>query len=83
MLAHSLDIALGFARARAPHQQAFLDDADQHIERQSESGQHQDAGKHGIDVEYALGLQDQVAYAARRTQVLPPTAAFPVNATSP
>ena len=40
------------------------------VEHQRERGQHQDAGHHGVDVERALGLQDQVAHAARGAEVL-------------
>ena len=40
------------------------------VEHQREHRQHHDAGHHGVDVERALGLQDQVADAARRAQVL-------------
>ena len=34
------------------------------VEQQRERGEHEDAGHHGVDVERALGLQDQVADAA-------------------
>ena len=44
--------------------------ADRRVEHQREGGQHQDAGHHGVDVEAALGLQDQVAHALARAQVL-------------
>ena len=67
--ASSLDL-LGLAGAGLPGHQAALDDADDGVEHQGEGGQHDDAGEHGVDVEGALGLQDQVADAARRAEIL-------------
>ena len=40
------------------------------VENEGESGQQQDACEHGVDVEYALGLVDQVAHTHCRSQVL-------------
>src|SRR5689334_14699738 len=60
---------LGLAGARLPGHQAALDRADGGVEGEREGRQHQDAGEHGVDVEGALGLQDQVADAARGAEI--------------
>jgi hypothetical protein len=52
------------ARRRLPAHQALLDAADGAVEGEREDGEHEDAGHHGVDVERAFGLQDQVADAA-------------------
>src|SRR5688500_1130905 len=57
--------------ARLPHHEAPLYDRHDAVERQRECRQHQDTGEHGVDVEHAFGLQDQVADAFRRAEVLP------------
>ena len=49
--------------ARLPDHQALFREAHQRIERQGERGQDEDAGEHGIDVEAALRLEDQVTHA--------------------
>ena len=61
---------LGLARRRLPAHQALLDPADRAVEDERERGQDEDPGHHRVDVERALGLQDQVADAARRAEVL-------------
>src|SRR5437868_3974625 len=38
-------------------------------QQKCEHGQHQDAGEHGIDVEGAFSLQDQISDATRRAEV--------------
>ena len=53
-----------------PLHQALLAQADDVVQRQRERRQHHDAREHGVHIESALGLQDQVAHAAGRTQVL-------------
>src|SRR5574337_209553 len=58
------------AAARLPLQQPAFDRADRGVEREREHRQHDDPGHHGVDVEHALGLMDQVAHAAGRSQVL-------------
>ena len=52
------------ARRRLPAHQALLDAADGAVEGERKDGEHEDAGHHGVDVERAFGLQDQVADAA-------------------
>ena len=46
-----------------------LDARDDEVEQQREHRQHEDTGDHCVDVEYAFGLQDQVADAFRRAEV--------------
>ena len=60
---------LGLADRRLPAHQALLDAADSGIEGERKHGEHDDAGHHGVDVERAFGLQDQVADTARRAEV--------------
>ena len=54
----------GLPLARLPLHQPALDQAHGGIQQQREGGQHQNAGHHGVDVERAFGLEDQVAHAA-------------------
>src|SRR5262245_17110639 len=54
----------GLAGAGLPGHELVFDGADRGIEQEREGGQHQDAGEHRVDVERALGLQDQIAHAA-------------------
>src|SRR5689334_16966961 len=54
----------------APCEQALLGLRDDHVEHQCKPREHQDAGEYGVDIEHALGLQDQVADASGRSKVL-------------
>jgi tRNA-dihydrouridine synthase C len=54
----------GLPLARLPLHQPALDAAHGGVQHQREGGQHEDAGHHGVDVESALGLQDQIAHPA-------------------
>ena len=49
------------ANDRPPHQQAFLDHRDDHIDGDHEGREHEHAGEYAGDVEHAFGLLDQVA----------------------
>src|SRR5437763_3787642 len=60
---------LRFAAARLPDEQPPLGDCDQPIEQQRKGRQHDNAGKDGVDIERALGLQDEVPDPARRAEV--------------
>src|SRR5260221_493726 len=61
---------LGFAAARLPYEKAALGERDRPIQQQRKCRKDQNAGKNGVDVEGAFRLQDEVAHAARRAQVL-------------
>src|ERR1035441_6774428 len=55
---------------RLPTHEPRFDAADCGVERQREDGEHEDAGHHRIDVERSFGLQDEIADAPRRPEVL-------------
>ena len=54
---------------RPPHQQRLLDSADECIEHQRKTRQHNDSGENRIRVEGTLGLQDQVTDSLRRSEI--------------
>ena len=49
------------AHRRPPDQKALLDQRDDHVDRNHESGEHEHAGEHAGDVEHAFRLLDQIA----------------------
>src|SRR5436190_16530154 len=61
--------ALGLALHRPPHEQAAFRDRDHCIERERKCGQNKYACEHCIDIEGALGLQDEITDAPRRTEI--------------
>src|SRR6266540_5382833 len=60
---------LGLRGARSPDEKSVLDLCDDEVENEREHRQHEDACEHGIDVEHALGLVDEVAHASRRAEI--------------
>src|SRR6185503_17406406 len=67
--ANALDL-FGLAAPRLPDEEPPFREGDDPVEQERERGQHDDAGEYGVDVERALGLQDEVADAARGAEVL-------------
>src|SRR6478735_1793708 len=61
--------ALGLALRRPPHEQAALRDRDHCVEGERKCGQYQYACEDCVDVEGALGLQDEITDAPRRTEI--------------
>src|SRR4030095_232006 len=53
-----------------PDEQTFLDLGDDYVQDQRKAGEHENSGKHRIDVEHALGLQDEITHTLGRAEVL-------------
>ena len=73
---------LRLALRRPPEQQSVFGQRDQDVQHQRERRQHEDAREHGVDVERALGLEDQIADARAEPRYSPttaPTKAMPTD----
>src|SRR4051812_5927317 len=55
---------------RAPHEESFLSDGHEAIQRKRECSENENAGKYGIDIEHRFRLKNEIAHTCGRAEVL-------------